>query len=235
MNVDEVLAELRPLGKDSYRKVLLRHGVREPVLGVSIADLKKIHKRVKTDHALAIALYDTGIYDAMYLAGLVADPDRMTEKDLRRWLDKATSSPLCGYTVPWVAAESPRGWDVALKWIDSARPREAAAGWATLAGIVSVRDDAELDLAALKKLLRRVEKSIHEQPDEVRYQMNSFVIAVGSYVGPLTELAIQTGERIGMVSVDMGDTACKVPSAPQYIREVQQRGTVGKKRKTVRC
>ena len=65
--------------------------------------------------------------------------------------------------------------------------------------------------------------------------MNHFVIAVGSYVAPLTELALQTGEKIGKVEVDVGDTACCVPYSPDYIRKVQQRGTIGKKRKTVKC
>ena len=42
---------------------------------------------------------------------------------------------------------------------------------------------------------------------------------------------MQTAEKIGPVSVDMGDTACKVPYAPDYIQKVQKRGTIGKKRK----
>ncbi len=65
--------------------------------------------------------------------------------------------------------------------------------------------------------------------------MNAFVIAVGSYVKSLTELALKTGEKIGPVTVDMGNTECKVPSAPEYIQKVQKRGTVGKKRKSAKC
>jgi hypothetical protein len=65
--------------------------------------------------------------------------------------------------------------------------------------------------------------------------MNGFVIAVGCYVQALTELARKTAQRIGEVSVDMGDTACKVPFAPEYIQKVQDRGTIGKKRKTSKC
>jgi hypothetical protein len=65
--------------------------------------------------------------------------------------------------------------------------------------------------------------------------MNGFVIAVGSYVKALTELALETAEKIGQVSVDMGGTACKVPPAADYIDKVQQRGAIGKKRKTAKC
>src|SRR6188768_22979 len=103
-------------------------------------------------------LYDTGIYDAMYLAGLIADDARMTKKDLQRWVEKASSNSLCAYTVPWVAAESAHGWDMALKWINSKKDGIVGAGWATLVSLVAIKDDKELDLPQLKALLKRVEK-----------------------------------------------------------------------------
>jgi hypothetical protein len=65
--------------------------------------------------------------------------------------------------------------------------------------------------------------------------MNSFVIAVGSHVKSLTDTAIRTAEKIGRVTVDMGNTSCEVPHAPDYIRKVEQRGAIGKKRKMAKC
>ena len=235
MTAAEILGELRPLGRESYRKVMVRHGVEEPLFGVKIEELKKIQKRIGNDYQLALDLFDTGNYDAMYLAGLIADDARMTRRDLQHWLEHPKSAPLLGSIVPWVAAGSAHGWAVALEWIDSGAGRAGAAGWATLGGLVSIKPDADLDLAKLRQFLARVGKTIHAQPDNVRYAMNGFVIAVGGYVASLTDLALQTAERIGTVRVDMGDTACQVLSAPDHIRKIQQRGTVGKKRKTVKC
>ena len=102
------------------------------------------------------------------------------------------------------------------------------AGWATLISLVSTKDDEQLDLAALKKLLARARKTIYQAPDVVRSKMNGFVIALGSFVAPLLSLALRIGEAIGPVTVDVGDTACKVPFAPEYIRRVEQRGGIGK-------
>jgi len=235
MTAKEILAEIRPLGSDGYKRVMFNHGVKEPCFGVKISDLQKIVKRIKKDYQLALDLYDTGNYDAMYLAGLIADDARMSKQDLRRWVAGAYCPALCGFTVAWVAAGSPHGWKLGLEWIDSKTALIAAAGWATLGSLVSIKDDSQLDMAALRRLLRRVQKTIREVPDVVRYQMNSFVIAVGSYVQPLTDTAIQTAEKIGPVKADLGNTACQVPFAPDYIRKVQQRGTIGKKRKTAKC
>ena len=95
--------------------------------------------------------------------------------------------------------------------------------------------DVELDLAELKRLLLRVRKTLPNEPNRVRSAMNGFVIAVGTYVQPLADLALQTAHKIGKVSVDVGDTSCKVPYAPDYIEKIQKRGTVGKKRKTAKC
>jgi 3-methyladenine DNA glycosylase AlkD len=235
MTAKDILAELKPLGSDSYKKVMLNHGVKEPFFGVKISDLQRIQKRIKKDYQLALDLYDTGNYDAMYLAGLIADDAQMTKKDLQRWIANASHRPLASFTVPWVAAGSAHGWELAPEWIDSKRPQTAEAGWATLRSLVSIKGDSELDLTELKRLLERVRKTIHQAPDDVRSQMNSFVIAVGSYVKPLTETAIRTAEKIGPVTVDMGNTSCQVPFAPDSIRKVQKRGAIGKKRKSAKC
>ena len=235
MTAEEVVEQLKPLGTEAYRNVLRKHGVQEPLFGVKVEELKKIQKRVKTDYRLALDLYDTGIYDAMYLAGLIADDARMTRKDLRRWAEKASCPALSEYTVAWVAAGSPHGRELALEWIESRKESVAASGWATLSGLVATRDDSELDLEELKRLLRRVQETIHEQPNRARYAMNGFVIAVGSYVRALTDLALHTASKVGSVTVDMGGTACKVPAAAEYIRKVQKRGAIGRKRKTMKC
>ncbi len=234
MNAKEIITELKSLGSESIKKVLMNHGAQEPFYGVKVEQLKKIQKRIKKDYQLALDLYQSGISDAMYLAGLIADDARMTRKDLERWVNGAYWYMLSEYTVPWVAAGSPHGHEAALEWIESKKPNVASCGWATLSSLAATKDDAELDLAEIKKLLQRIEKTIHVQPDRVRYTMNGFVIAVGSHVTSLSALAVKTGEKIGTVSVEMGDTACKVPFAPDYIKKVLARGPI-KKRKTAKC
>ncbi len=235
MAAKDILEELRALGAESIKKVLRNHGVREPFFGVKIGDMKKIQKRIKKDYQLALDLYDTGNYDAMYLAGLVADDARMTRKDLNNWVTKAMGGALASATVPWVAAGSSHGCEIALEWIESAKENVAAAGWATLSSLVALKDDADLDLAGLKRLLERVRKTIHQQPNDVRSAMNGFMIAVGIHVKELTDLAAQTGAKVGPVSVDMGNTACIVPDAVERIQKARESGAIGKKKKTVKC
>ena len=223
------------MGNPTYKKIFFNHGAKEPFFGVKIEHLKTIQKRVKVDHVLALELFDTGISDAQYLAGLIADPPKMTKAQLQKWVKNASWSMVGEYTVPWVASESRYGAELAREWINSPKEDIAASGWATLGSLVLIKQDEELDLAELEKSLDRVQKEIHTAPNRVRYVMNGFVIAVGSAVVPLSAKAKAVAKAIGKVSVDMGETACKVPDAVEYIAKVEKAGKAGKKRKSARC
>ena len=100
---------------------------------------------------------------------------------------------------------------------------------------MATRPDDELDLAEIKQLLQRVVDEIDAAPNHVRYTMNGFVIAVGSYVKPLLKEAKAAAKAIGVISCDMGDTTCKVPPATEYIEKVESKGRLGKNRKTMKC
>ena len=235
MTVDEVMAELQTYGSESIKKILLKHGVKEPFFGVKVEYLKKIQKKTKTDYELAKGLFETGNADAMYLAGLITDDAKMTKAELQRWAELALSNNIGEYTVPWVAAGSRFGFELGLEWIDSSEERIASSGWATLANLVALKPDAELDMDALKSLLTRIEQTIHTSPNRVRYQMNSFIISVGAYVSALNADALATAAKNGTVMVDMNGTACKVPAAADYIKKAKEKNPEGKKKKTVKC
>ena len=132
MKTTEIIKELKSLGSQSIKNVLVKHGAREPFFGVKIEDLKKLSKKIKGNHELAMELFDTGIYDAMYLAGIVADGEKMSKKDLERWAENANAKEISEYTVAWVASESKFGWELALKWIESKKENIATSGWSTL-------------------------------------------------------------------------------------------------------
>jgi len=233
--IDDVMAELERKGSEKTRKTYARHGIDIPMFGVSVADLKLIAKKIKGNQVLALGLYETGNYDAMYLAGMVANGAEMSKKQLDAWARAAKSDAICAYPVTWVATESPFARELAMKWIGSKKETIAVCGWSTYGGIVATTPDEQLNLDEVKSLVDRVVEEIHEAPNKVCYVMNQFVIAVGGYVRPLLQHAKKAAKTIGAVSVDMGDTACKVPRALDYIEKIERMGRVGKKRKTMKC
>lgn len=235
MTVQEIMDELQSKGSESIKKILLKHGIKEPFFGVKIEYLKPIQKKIKMDYQLAKDLYATGNTDAMYLAGLIADDDRMTKSDLQTWVEQAVSNNISEYTVPWVAAGSKFGIELALEWIDSKEEHIAASGWSTLSNTIALKPDDQLNIEALKALLQRVTQTIHIADNRVKYTMNGFIISTGTYVAALTNDAIAAAQKIGLVTMDMNGTACKVPDVRDYILKIQTKGTIGKKKKTVKC
>ena len=235
MNVTEVLSELESYGDVQTKKTYMKHGAKEPLFGVKVADLKKILKKTKKNHELSLALYATGNSDAMYLAGLMADEKKMTEAQLNDWVGKAYWAYLCEYTVPFVAAETDFGFNLGLKWIQSDQENIAAAGWAALANFAFVHDDNKLDIKAYSDLLDMVAQKIATAQNRVKHTMNGFVIAIGTHIKDLTPKAFDISEKMGIVSVDMKGTACKEPFAKDYILKAIDNGRWGQKRKSCRC
>ncbi|WP_372751417.1 DNA alkylation repair protein [Labilibaculum sp.] len=235
MTKDEVIRELELYGNPDTKRILMIHGACEPFYGIKVQDLKKIAKKVKQDYQLSLDLFETGNSDAMYLAGLIADAERMTKDDLQNWAQKAYWYMISEYTVAWIAAESNFGFELALKWIDSKQENIASTGWSTLSSLVAIKEDEYFDMGKLKELLSRVKSKIQLAPNRVKYTMNGYVISLGASIVSLTEESMCVAKHIGKVHVDMGETACNVPFAPEYLQKIIDKGRVGKKRKTARC
>jgi len=198
-----------------------------------VADLKVVQKKVKKNYKLSKQLYATGNYDAQYLAGLIADEKQMTKDDLKSWMDTCGCNSIATTTVAWIAAESDYGLVLAREWMGSANETLAAGGYSTYVSLIAFKANDVLDVAEIEGNLDHIVEIIHSEREEVKYQMNAFVIAAGGYIPALSDKAKAYGGKIGQVSVDMGNTACKVPLIVPYIEKMEAKGV--KKKKKARC
>lgn len=235
ISYEEIMEKLKELGNEETARIYGNREMNLEIYGVKIADLKKITKKVKKNHDLSLQLYNSGVYDAMYLAGLIADETKMTEEILNEWVNHSNSHLIAEYTVPWVAAESAYGLELGLCWIDSSDELIKAAGWACLTSLVMIKADEDLDYHLLKKLLYRVRDTIARADNREKFTMNGFVIGIAAGYKPLLNEAKEVAIDIGKVKVYMGKTSCKVPFAPEYIKKMEDKGYIGKKRKQARC
>lgn len=232
----EVLAELKKKGSAQTLRTFARHGAPEgKMYGVKVADMKLILRKIRGNQQLALDLYATGNGDAQYLAGLAADGSKMSKKELETWAKTACWQMVSEYSVPWVASENPAGRSLALKWMKSKDEKIASTGWATYSSILGTHPDEELDLGEIDELLATVVREIHKAPARVAYTMNNFVICAACFVKPMLVRAKAAAKKIGAVEIDMGDTCCQVPFAPDYIAKLEKMGRIGKKRKDARC
>jgi 3-methyladenine DNA glycosylase AlkD len=217
MTLAQAMAALEKAGSAQTRKTYARHGVTGAAFGVSFAALKVLRKRIGVDHDLALALWDTGNFDARNLAVKVADPARMSPADLDRWAG-ADWVRMCGMYLASLAAEGPHAAAKAAQWLAADREELRLAGWG-LVGQMASRDEAAPD-AWFSELLARIGRSIHGAPNRERYAMNQALIAIGGRSPALRKAALAAAKRIGTVEVDHGDTECRTPAAAPYIEKM---------------
>ena len=232
---EKILLELQRLSSPQAKKNCLRLGAREPMFGVATGAMKPLLKQVKRNQPLAMELYATGNFDAMYFAGMIADPQIMTKEELAIWIAGAYCYGLSDYVVAVTLAETAFAQEVADEWIDSGKELYASAGWACYEWLLGVKPDGYFDQEKLQLMLKQVETAIHSSFNRVRYAMNGFLIAVGTSYLPLQEEALRVAKTIGPVIIEGGTAGCKTPVAYDAINKAIHGGRSGFKRKNVRC
>lgn len=160
MDFKTVMQELEALGKERTKKIYISNGAHEPVFGVATGAMKPIAKKIKVNQELAEELYATGNYDAMYFAGIIADPKAMSESDFDRWIDGAYFYMLSDYVVAVTLSESNIAQEVADKWIASGEELKMSAGWSCYCWLLGNRKDNEFSESKISDMLEMLKLSL---------------------------------------------------------------------------
>ncbi|MFF5815727.1 DNA alkylation repair protein [Lysinibacillus capsici] len=235
MNAELVMQELEALGKERTKKMYMSNGAHEPLFGVATGAMKPIAKKIKIDQALAEELYATGNYDAMYFAGIIADPKAMTLEDFNRWMEAAYFYMLSDYVVAVTLAEAPIAQEVADAWIASGEELKMSAGWSCYCWLLGNRKDSEFSESKLANMLDVVKNTIHDVPERTKSAMNNFLYTVAISYVPLHEQAVATAQAIGPVEMKRDNKKSTQLNAYETIQKEIERGRIGFKRKYVRC
>ncbi len=229
------MQELEVLGKERTKKMYISNGAHEPLFGAATGAMKPIAKKIKINQPLAEELYATGNYDAMYFAGIIADPKAMTESDFDRWIDAAYFYMLSDFVVAVTLSESDIAQEVADKWIASGDDLRMSAGWSCYCWLLGSRQDVEFSETKLSNMLDMVKNTIHDSPERAKSSMNNFLYTVGISYLPLHEEAIETAKAVGIIEVKRDKKKNSLLNAHESIQKQIDKGRIGFKRKHVRC
>ncbi len=235
MEFHTVMEELQALGKERTKKMYVSSGAKEPVFGVATGAMKPMAKQIKIDQPLAEELYATGNYDAMYFAGIIADPKAMTASDFERWMDGAYFYMLSDYVVAVTLSESDTAQDVADNWIASGDELRMSAGWSCYCWLLGNRKDSEFQKDKISAMLDKVKHEIHQAPERTKASMNNFLYTVGISYKPLSEKAAETAKAVGKVELKRENKKPTQLYAYDSIQQGLEKGRLGFKRKYVRC
>ena len=235
MDFDAVMEELEGLGKERTKKMYISNGAKEPVFGVATGAMKPMAKKIKTNQVLAEELYATENYDAMYFAGIIADPKAMTRADYDRWIEDAYFYMLSDYVVAVTLSESDIAEEVADAWIDTGEELKMSAGWSCYCWLLGSRKDEAFETGKISGMLDKVEAEIHSAPERTKASMNNFIYTVATSFLPLHEKAVETAGRVGNIEIRRENKKPAILDAYGNIQKQVEKDRIGFKRKYVRC
>jgi len=219
MTTQDVLQNLEAHATDQNRKVYARHGARNH-LGVSYAHMKALKKQIKTNHALAQDLWQSGVHEARIVATYIASPQKIDDNLLESWMSDIDNYVLAD-AFSSLAAKSRLSYEKMMRWIRSDHEWVGRVGWSLMAS--HAMKDKSLTDGFFEQQIATIEAEIHGRKNRVRDAMNMALIAIGMRNATLEAQALEAAARIGKVDVDHGETNCKTPDAVAYIRKANAR------------
>lgn len=187
--------------------------------GVPLGDIRALAKKIKSDHELALALWNTGNVDAQFLATLLIQPKNLSAKELDRLVRSISYVRVADWLISYVVAEFPDKETLREGWMDDDDRWAARAGWQLTASRVAKSPEG-LDLPAL---LDRLEAEMANAVPEAQWTMNNTLASIGIHVPKLRKRAIAIGEKIGLYRDWPVSKGCTPPFAPIWINTMVSR------------
>lgn len=219
MTVKEVLTQLKALGDEKLREQNTKRGAGKNQFGVKMGDLRTIANKIKSDHELALELWDTENIEARMVATLIINPKKLSAKDITRLVKSETYTWAADWLYSYVIKNLPETESLRQEWMNSKDKMLARAGWSLTSGNV-VRNPDILDLPAL---LDRIEKEMPKAPTEVQWTMNSTLANIGIQFPEHRKRALAIGEKLGVYRDYPVSKGCTSPFAPIWINEMVKR------------
>ena len=197
--VREALTWLARKGTRKNRDGLARYGIEaKNVLGVSMGDIQSLGKTLGRDHALAIALWDSGCYEARHLTAFVADAEAVTAAQMDRWAREFDNWAVCDTLCFKLFDRTPHAWRKVNQWSGRKEEFVKRAAFALLASLAL--HDKHADDARFLQTLPLIEKAAADERNFVKKGVSWALRSIGQRNARLNTVSIETAERLARSS-----------------------------------
>jgi 3-methyladenine DNA glycosylase AlkD len=215
----ETLAQLEALGNEKVRAHNRKHGAGDNQFGARLGDIRKLADKIKADHTLAMALWETGNIDARLLAILLINPKKLSGDELDRMVRSVGFAQVADWLNSYVVRKYPDKETLRHRWMAEEDPWAARAGWSLTSERIGKNPEG-LDLPAL---LDRIESEMRDAAPEAQWTMNFCLAGIGIHFPEYRERAIAIGETLGIYRDYPVSKGCTSPFAPIWIKEMVSR------------
>lgn len=196
MSKAEVLAWLERRASKRFAAGLARYGIvtKAKVLGISMGTLQGFAKKLGKDHALALALWKSTVYEAQMVAVYVDDPAAVTRAQMNAWAASFDNWATCDTACFALFDRSPLAWDRARQWASSPREFVKRAGFALMASL-ALHDKAAPD-SKFTPFLPRIEQGARDDRNFVKKGVSWALRGIGRRSPALHRRALATAKRL---------------------------------------
>lgn len=193
--LDEALAALRAEARPDQLEAMARFGLTGAArLGLAVPTLRALARRFGRDHGLALALWDSGIPDAQILAGMVAEPARLTMPQMDHWVAGMRAWDVCDQACLNAFVKSPLAWEAIPRWAGREPEFEKRAAFSLLA-VAAVHQKTRPDADFIARL-PLIEAAADDERNFVRKSVNWALRQIGKRSAALREPALTVAERL---------------------------------------
>ena len=219
MTLNETLEQLEALGSAKVRAQNAKAGGGDNQFGVSLGDIRTLAKKIRTNHELALSLWETGNLDAQFLATLLIQPKKLSAKEMDRMVRSLTFVRVADWLISYVVRQHPDKEALRRDWMAADDRWAARAGWDLTSERVAKCPEG-LDLPAL---LARIESEMAGAPPEAQWTMNMTLATIGIHFPKHRKRAVAIGETLGIYRDWPVSKGCTSPFAPVWIQAMVSR------------
>jgi 3-methyladenine DNA glycosylase AlkD len=195
MRYEEIIERMKRKADPGCIAGMARFGINpNKTLGVSISVLWNLSKEIGKDHEIAAKLWRSGIHEARILAGIVDEPEKVTEEQMERWVKDFDSWDICDQVCSRLFDKTPFAHKKVYEWTKRDEEFVKRAGFAMIAAL-SVHDKKASD-KEFEKFLPIIVREAKDERNYVRKAVNWALRQIGKRNKALNRKAIKTAERI---------------------------------------
>jgi len=198
MKYQAAINKLKSLSDPEAIEGMARYGIKpEKALGISIPALRKMAREIGKDHDLAQRLWASGIHEARILAGMIDDPEAVTEKQVESWVKGFDSWDVCDQVCMNLFWLTRFAYDKCFEWSERDEEFVKRAGFALMARLAW--SDKEATDEQFKKFLPVIKRESTDERNFVKKAVNWTLRQIGKRNPALNKAAIKTAEEIGKI------------------------------------
>jgi 3-methyladenine DNA glycosylase AlkD len=209
MKSKDIINKIKSLKNPKNIAGMARFGIkpRAQVYGVPLPVIRQMAKEIKKDHELAIGLFKSDIHEAKILATIIAEQEKLSEKEIENWVKLFDSWDIvdqCCMNLFW---QSKLCRKKIIEWAKSEEEFTRRTAFSLMA-VLAVKNKEMKDTDFLK-FFPLIKKYATDERNFVKKSVNWALRQIGKRNKKLNKEAVELAQEIREIGQKKGSKAAK--------------------------